>query len=1256
MDPSSPASSVAGSDAEIDLQGISIKGANNIFLKKKLTLQPELFLKRPDGRFKAYTKACPSQYARQPVILTGDEKAYIDKHDGESKTKSYDEHITYGTGDTKYHYICPRFWCLADEDNKQRSISFKEINDGKCGGWDALIPTGASKVPKGKRIYQFTDTRFHREKTKTNNLLVYKPMYPGYFPTHKHPKNLCIPCCFGKPTTDENTDKELPNMYKPITPGGVENPEGIGPTFKRNASDNSVEIDTIKGEPQMGEKAAVSRKERFSACNQSKDEIKKLSKKAQKGQKNLSPLLDTFPLNPQQLGYLPLSVQKFFGYDCKKLCQESSNNKNLKLNTPCLLHKGVEKSENQSFLSCIADAYQYHNNGGNITDVKIQSLPTKSISEIKKTIVENLTLDIFITLQNGVLIELFNKNTAENTEKYKDTKLYDNLSADISKDKKFERYFNNVVNAFENFIAYINADDVVIDYEYLWDFITAEGGLFGDGINLIIIKSPNDDITDKIELICPSNHYSTHSFDDKKDILILYNKGKYFEPIYKYTRKPKDLYDIKKLFSLSTISKTMPELEGILRIMWKNLTTQCSPLPSMPVKYNKDMDFKQNIPATKIIEMIEDSDTGYNVKRQIINFETKVIGVLLSKGAENIYIPCLPSSINADILYTYVHNPNMRESLKNTLSRLRFINEKTKIPCKPKMKIVDNNIVIGVITETNQMVPVIPEQYDEAVSSLDRDGVEPVHINSEMSEPLNYLQQDEDTLVNNAVDEERIKTVREIKLESNFYNVFRNLLRILLIRYQNKGHKSRILNIIDDITMAYEAKLEGIMAILKELMSGDIEFADYHIKSLHDINNITQCLGLGIDKCNSSEVCSLSTNEEKCVLQIPKKNLINGSDNEKIYYKKLSDELIRYERIQTYIFKPKTFLSFQEIPYDLRSNEIILLEELLYGDYFEDLIPEHPNPYITSKNVYDIVNPNKSQSYQMIYNLDTAVQPKKTSDCIDESASSDLILGWWQTGSRKRDADRMKRDGGTKWKDEVPILPDSSLIKYKRTIPCTWEIMLRIIRDHVGTDVTLSDLCTALIKRYEEMFAREAENKGVILKILTQEGKKDQVESIIKGTSLEQIITPDNYYLSLLDIFILTEIYTMSCIILCRTNIPHWFRPKKTSFNKVSFIQHDAKSYYLILGLFAKDRKRTIDIPNYGLIKMGDSIRWGAFEIEKANKLARKSLGLHKTELTEPNITSFKEFMKIKYGPAQGAFVKHSASYNDKRLEISKKK
>ena len=88
-------------------------------------------------------------------------------------------------------------------------------------------------------------------------------------------------------------------------------------------------------------------------------------------------------------------------------------------------------------------------------------------------------------------------------------------------------------------------DEVEIDYEYLWDIICTPrkgkdkklGGIFDKGLNLLILKSPVDDITNKIEIICPTNHYGNEYFDINREILIIYTRDDFYEPIYKYTRK-----------------------------------------------------------------------------------------------------------------------------------------------------------------------------------------------------------------------------------------------------------------------------------------------------------------------------------------------------------------------------------------------------------------------------------------------------------------------------------------------------------------------------------------------------------------------------------------------------------------------------------------------------------------------------------------------------------------------------------------------
>ena len=74
--------------------------------------------------YKSFSKSCQSQYSRQPVILNDDELEYINERDRNEKIKSYDEIVNYKNPNTgkKYNYICPRFWCLRDENGKSRSL------------------------------------------------------------------------------------------------------------------------------------------------------------------------------------------------------------------------------------------------------------------------------------------------------------------------------------------------------------------------------------------------------------------------------------------------------------------------------------------------------------------------------------------------------------------------------------------------------------------------------------------------------------------------------------------------------------------------------------------------------------------------------------------------------------------------------------------------------------------------------------------------------------------------------------------------------------------------------------------------------------------------------------------------------------------------------------------------------------------------------------------------------------------------------
>ena len=147
------------------------------------------------------------------------------------------------------------------------------------------------------------------------------------------------------------------------------------------------------------------------------------------------------------------------------------------------------------------------------------------IEELKQKILSMLTLDNFINFQNGNLITEFydaSKKVNVNAPKYRETRLYARTKNDSGKSE----FFKKVCNSFEQFIKFILSDDADIDYTYLWDLVsTPNPALFENGINLVIFKSPNEDNTDNLNLICPTNHYTSRSYDPQNQHLSFTMKG-----------------------------------------------------------------------------------------------------------------------------------------------------------------------------------------------------------------------------------------------------------------------------------------------------------------------------------------------------------------------------------------------------------------------------------------------------------------------------------------------------------------------------------------------------------------------------------------------------------------------------------------------------------------------------------------------------------------------------------------------------------
>lgn len=1023
-----------------DITGMELANPNP-FSKRIQERDPIIHLNEGIGKFNAYSRSCPWSVHRQPVILTQEEKARIDRE----HPNSYSHSITYGSDPSKqYHYICPRYWSL----KHNTSLTEEEVKSGKYG---AVIPQKAKKIPPGANIFEFTDDKYHKDE-KGN----YKQHYPGFLKKDAHPKGLCVPCCFGqwdKPSQlarrQECESKQFEDIRTETAAPGMEEPAtGVAAAAAATTGAEAAPPPTTTGPVKI---------------NEMKDD------------RILSS--DKFPLDNKRWGYLPIQVQKFLFSDSRN-CQVSLKNTALKKDTPCLLRRGVETNDHQSFVSVMAYYYKESialkktfattstsgliaksakneirdmiasatSGAGATAGMSIKEMITKSITdsiqkqtaqlqqqarggdtsrpapepesalalerneesedetpvamtpkpilpakpapatnvptirEMRNLIIQSLDIGRFITLQNGTLSDVFynpNKELRETDliEKYGNSEVYRQYPRETSL---------KICNAFENFIAYLDDDASIIDHTYLWDIMSQPNDrLFKNGNNIILIHIPDDDITNNVQVICPTNAYSGEVFDANRTTVIIMKRDKYYEPIYLFESKSNGRFNVMGRFAIK--SKTIaPKIKYVIETIRDLYFSYCRLHASQPREYK----YKMNLPAKQIAKMV--TDAGFTIHAQVHNFNGRIIGLQISQTmsiiklnptgkvkktrSEREWKGVIPTAVSAsEYPNTYpvilmdddsLWSMSYRETVEFLDTVAQQVKKKTKkdIYCRAKVKVVEDGLVVGVLTETNQFIQVNVEKDPQ----LNQDDGLPT-----ITEGNHFIVDKEVALDPDAVDKTREKYVRNIRLETNFYNVFRNTARNILNRPENKAVKDDIEKLIASPFTIYQNKLSQIIAHMKRIMGKYVSFIRYNRDTLKMVGEISGCIANDDETCGKKSYC-LKEAGNMCKLLLPQRNLMYPDiDNEIAYFGKLSDEMIRYERVKLFMYGPTKYMSFQDRKYNLHDDEIILLETFITQEYFENMEPADANPYVFQTNFYTVAPSNAGsrgiQAYDPVY-------------------------------------------------------------------------------------------------------------------------------------------------------------------------------------------------------------------------------------------------------------------------------------------------
>jgi len=1172
------------------------------------------------------------QARRHPVILTKSEKEkLVEEHpdhylDDKGQVKE-SEFIEYGANpkdpSKKYFFTCPRYWCLLTNS----MVTKQDILDGKCGPKvtnveDAIIPKKDSVVPKGKYVYQFYGEDeevypgFHKEKLTDGTCI--PCCYNNWnTPEMKNRRDTCQGSANPKmdvSASEKAIEEEIENDLKEIE-GYVKGPEkyplgehrwGYMPIIVQKFL-HEVNADCQVSRTNMNLKpdhtcllrhgVERSPKQSFIACIATTMFFGQtyMAPDPDKPGKNKSfPLVKKFIPNAKtevptieqmkQLIIDAIDLDKFITYQNGDLITSFANPElNMEKQVPderIRKAKGDSDESNNNFVK--GESVECNFRGldkwykGTIVIVNRNGTYDVSFNQIKANLDEYKDSELYKKITSSKKGEKSELYKIKPTREADESQSVSNSShSKSSADDEFDlAFFEKAVEAFENFKRFLIDKTVYIDYTYLWDLLCAPNPkLFeGRGINLIVLEMPEDDTTNNIDLACPSNHYSNHIYDVRKSSLILLKRENWFEPIYAFHNSSKP----KVITTFTEYNRQLPSsLRAVFsKIIRPTLGEKCMALqyPSQPREYRFETAPLLDVLIKKLI------DRKYKINNQVLNFQGKVIGLTVTSPTnKNGFVPCFPSSLtqlkktgkNTEYGYVFMTD-NIWNTYDDTLAFLKEYykyDDITKGKAKDKtsntvlFKVtdedMDDTLVIGFLTKTNQFIQI----SDPKPISQITDEIPSISGNNTLTADIN-------TLASSKVDNRRVDFIKRIQLETIFYNVFRNTIRILFNDYSNSDKRKEIQSECNEQTTLYNAKLTKVVELLKALVSNNVEFVEhFNYKSINE-DDIQSCIANKSDNCvdNATSICKISKTDDKCIVAFPANNLVTKMPNEEYYYGRMADELIRYNRIKSFIFKPQAYLSFGQIKYNLRDNEIIVLEDMLTQEFFDSMIPSDINIY-AKYNTYDNAEPIITQRYSSEVKIDEIINPHQNKGC-QVSEPDKISSGYWKNCFPK------------KYKE----------ITYKDSHLCALYLIIDLVQKFKGNSITIEDVKSDLVDEYKRLVTKpDDENEGEliididrnqkIIDFLNDEGQYDVKQLVSRAMTFEQMIFQDGFTPVNFDLWILLNKYQIPSIMISNSPLPETNR-QRTEF--VCYNSDDGLYAFIIVpAMYSRQGKK---IPEYKYI------------------------------------------------------------------------
>lgn len=616
---------------------------------------------------------------------------------------------------------------------------------------------------------------------------------------------------------------------------------------------------------------------------------------------------------------------------------------------------------NQSFLACIAagmHALAPQGGGG-------EAAPT--ITKVRQALAKTVHLDLFVRLNNATLVQLFCGDppaTAVETRDYPPVPKADDegyratsllyRALDVSGNPDHARFYRKAATAHRAFLKYLRDPRQTLEPTYLWELLaTPNKRLFPEGINLVVFEQTEDDPAANYQLLCPQQSYLARPFSPEKPSLLLLRSSLpdrssaaaartqvWFEPLVLFKMTPKadgsggvNKY-VRWVISPSTIDPVAKALFLRLRELLENAPCNAA--------FSADSD--NAMPAEKVHAAVA-ALSGTKLVSQVLNFQGKCVGlfyavtVTAALGTVRVVVPTLPSAplpgAEGLVPTTFVDDARLyqRTVFADAVLALRKLHAEAHVPCAPAARIVVDGMVVGLTTQTHQMVRTRPEPYSPEAAMMS-DGLPTRIAEQEASAAATATaEQQADRAAAFAVAGEEDGTssaaAEAVMLDGDMYDAYLRTAREALALYEHRALRAELIGLGMKRNTSLAVRRRRAVVLLHRLLPATrVLFVDGNQKQ----------------RGNSSNNYILPVHrpaEARRVLQNPQTRQWTYTDGgalvlpdrlfahpdkrtEAVFLLKLADQMLRHQWQQTYLVRPEIAYLFGADSMKVREDETVL--------------------------------------------------------------------------------------------------------------------------------------------------------------------------------------------------------------------------------------------------------------------------------------------------------------------------------------------